>query len=82
MTSALRLGVALLKNLGDVLPSLVCRAVGAQFMADDKIAMLEFEQADEDITITAEKHYQLVSPDSIADSDLVKYRQRLLGNGR
>ena len=66
----------------DKMPSLVCRAVGAQFIADDKMAMLEFEQADEDITITAEKHYQLVSPDSIADSDLVKYRQRLLGNGR
>lgn len=66
----------------DKMPSLVCRAVGAQFMADALIAMFEFERADEGITITAEKHYQLVSPDKIPDSDLVKYRQRLLGNGR
>lgn len=42
----------------------------------------EMYVGDEDITITAEKHYQLVSHDKIPDSDLVKYRQRLLGNGR
>ena len=61
----------------DKLPSLICRPVGAQFMADDVIALFEFEQDGDDIRIAAEKHYQLVPPDAVTDEDLGRYRQRL-----
>ena len=61
----------------DKLPSLICRPVGAQFMADDVIALFEFEQDGDEIRIVAEKHYQLVPPDAVTDEDLVRYRQRL-----
>ena len=54
----------------DKLPSLICRPVGAQFMADDVIALFEFEQDGDDIRIAAEKHYQLVPPDAVTDEDL------------
>ncbi len=61
------------------LPTLICRPVGAQFMADELIALFEFEQQGEDIRISSEKHYQLVPPDSITEQDLLSYRQRLAG---
>lgn len=61
----------------DKLPALICRPVGAQFLADDVIALFEFEQVGEDIRIAAEKHYQLVQPDAVTDEDLGRYRQRL-----
>jgi len=61
----------------DKLPSLICRPVGAQFMADDVIALFEHEQDGDDIRIAAEKHYQLVPPDTVTDEDLVAYQRRL-----
>ena len=61
----------------DKLPSLICRPVGAQFMADDVIALFEFEQDGDDIRIAGEKHYQLAPPDAVTDEDLGRYRQRL-----
>ena len=63
----------------DKMPSLVCRPVGTQFMADGRIAMFEFEECGGDIAIIAEKHYQLVSPESVSTDDLDRYRQRLSG---
>ena len=60
------------------LPSLICRPVGAQFMKDDVIALFEFEQQDDDIRVTSEKHYQLVPPEAVTDEDLLGYRQRLV----
>ncbi len=63
------------------LPTLICRPVGAQFMADDLIALFELEQQGDDIRITSERHYQLVPPDSFTEQDLLSYRQRL-GNGQ
>ncbi len=59
------------------LPTLICRPVGAQFMADELIALFEFEQQGEDIRISSEKHYQLVPPDAVTEQDLLSYRQRL-----
>lgn len=60
------------------LPALICRPVGAQFMADEMIALFEFEQQGDDIRITSERHYQLVSPEAITEQDLLAYRQRLV----
>ena len=65
----------------DKMPSLVCRPVGTQLMAQDLIAMFEFEAVGEDIRIVAEKHYQLVSPELVTHDDLARYRQRLADRG-
>ena len=61
------------------LPSLICRPVGAQFMADELIALFEFEQQGDDLRINSEKHYQLVPPEAVSEQDLLTYRQRLVG---
>jgi DNA modification methylase len=56
--------------------SLICRPIGAQFMADDVICLFEFEEGDDGLVISAEKHYKLVSPEEVTDADLEKYRSR------
>lgn len=57
-------------------PSLICRPIGAQFMAEGVIAMFEFEEGEDGLTICAEKHYKLVPPDEVSAADLEKYRGR------
>jgi hypothetical protein len=58
-------------------PSLICRPLGAQFIADDVIALFEFEQSANGVSISAEKHYKLVAPEEISENDLKNYRQRM-----
>lgn len=57
-------------------PTLICRPVAAQFMVDGAIALFEFEQGEDGIRVSAEKHYHLVPPDSLLPDDLAKYRLR------
>jgi hypothetical protein len=57
-------------------PSLICRPLAAQFMEDDVIAMLEFEQSDDGLAIASEKHYKLVPPEEVTEADLDTYRSR------
>jgi hypothetical protein len=57
-------------------PSLVCRPIGAQFIADGVIVLFEFEQTDAGVRISSEKHYRLVPPDEVSEVDLQNYRQR------
>jgi hypothetical protein len=45
-------------------------------MADDLIALFEFEQAEDEIVITAEKHYRLVAPQEISREELIAYSRR------
>jgi hypothetical protein len=40
-------------------PTLICRPVGAQFMAEDVIALFEFEQSEGGISVVQEKHYEI-----------------------
>jgi hypothetical protein len=58
-------------------PALVCRAIGAQFLADGTIALFEFELANEEVSLRQERHYQLVDPSELTENDLTEYRQRL-----
>jgi hypothetical protein len=58
-------------------PSLVCRAVGAQFLEDKSIALFEFETTDAGVRIASEKHYLLVPPDAVSAQDLAAYRSAL-----
>ena len=56
-------------------PSLICRPIAAQFMAEGVIALFEFEEGEDGPKISAEKHYKLVPPDDVTEADLEKYRQ-------
>jgi hypothetical protein len=57
-------------------PSLICRSLGAQFMANDVIALFEFESGDQGIGVASEKHYKLVPPEEVTEADLRAYRER------
>lgn len=57
--------------------TLICRPLAAQFMEDEVIAMFEFEETKEDFGISSERHYRLVPPEDVTESDLQNYRSRL-----
>lgn len=61
-------------------PQLICRPVGAQFMSDDQIALMEFGQEDDEIVIVSEAHYRLVPHEGITAKELRDYA-RLSGSG-
>jgi len=54
---------------------LTCRPIGAQFMAENVIALFEFAQEDDSAKIVCERHYKLVPSDDISDQDLKKYKK-------
>lgn len=57
-------------------PSLICRAVSAQFMSDNKIALFELTVQDGCIKVVEERHYQLVASSEITADDLKAYGLR------
>ncbi len=57
-------------------PSLIRRPLGAQFMGEDLIAMFAFEEGDQGIVVSSEKHYRLVPPEDMSVEDLDAYRVR------
>jgi hypothetical protein len=57
-------------------PNLICRPVAAQFMAEDLIALFEFEQTENGVRISAEKHYKLVRPEELTPEELETYKTR------
>jgi hypothetical protein len=68
-------------------PDLQAKAIAAQFMANDVIALFEFRlevigQDDEgndvrEVRKVAEKHYKLVSPNALSSEELREYRNRI-----
>ena len=54
-------------------PGLICRAISAQFMSENRIAMFEFVVQDGEIKVFDEKHYQLVPASSISQAELLQY---------
>lgn len=54
-------------------PNLICKAVSAQFMSGDRIAMFELVIQDNEIRVVEEKHYRLVPSSTIAIEDLRNY---------
>ncbi len=54
-------------------PELICRAIAAQFISDEIIAITEFGLEEGEVKKVAEKHYKLVSPDDISEEDLKQY---------
>jgi hypothetical protein len=57
-------------------PHLICRPIAAQFMADNLIALFEFEQSKDGIKVASEKHYRLVKPDELSSEELYGYSVR------
>lgn len=57
-------------------PTLICRAISAQFMHDNKIALFELTVEDGDIKVVEERHYQLVVASDISAGDLKAYSTR------
>lgn len=57
-------------------PGLICRAVSAQFMSEERIAMFELTVMDGEIRVVDEKHYQLVAASNISSDDLRLYASR------
>ncbi len=57
-------------------PGLICRAVSAQFMSDQRIAMFELTVQAGETRVVEERHYQLVSASEISSADLEQYSMR------
>lgn len=58
-------------------PHLVCRSIAAQLMANDSIALFEFEQTDHGIGVSAERHYRLVRQEELSPEELERYKRRI-----
>ena len=57
-------------------PNLVCRPIGAQFMAGDLIALFELEETEDGVAKAKERHYRLVPPGQVSVEDLGTYSNR------
>ena len=55
-------------------PDLIPRPVAAQFMKQSAIALFEFQESNNQITIAREHHYCLVAPEELAPGELAAYR--------
>jgi len=56
-------------------PNLICRAVSAQFMPNNLIAMFELGSEDGRTVVQQERHYRLCPASEIDKSDLDRYRE-------
>ena len=45
-------------------------------MADDVIALFEFEDSDHGVVVASERHYKLVPPEEVTEADLRAYLKR------
>jgi len=57
-------------------PSLACRPVAAQFMANDLIALFEFERSEGMMSIKDEKHYRIVPNEKLSDEEIKAYGRK------
>lgn len=53
---------------------LICRPIGAQFMAEDVIALFEFATDEKGVAVKEERHYQLVPQEDVTVKDLAIYK--------
>jgi hypothetical protein len=58
---------------GEKFPELICRAISAQFISADLIALFELGLSGEEVWIIEERHYRLVPADQISAADLKSY---------
>jgi hypothetical protein len=55
-------------------PGMRCRAISAQFMSHDRIAMFELAVQDDTIVVAEERHYKLVPAGQLDPEELRNYR--------
>ncbi len=55
-------------------PGLRARAISAQFMEDDKVAMFELTVVDNQVVVVEEKHYKLLVAEDIDPAAVIAYR--------
>lgn len=55
-------------------PGIACRAISAQFMNADRIAMFELAVEDDEVKVIEEKHYRLVPADKLDPEAIRSYR--------
>jgi len=55
-------------------PALRCRAISAQFVANDQIALFELRIEDDLLKVAEERHYKLVPANEINTSEIADYR--------
>jgi hypothetical protein len=60
-------------------PHLSCRPLGAQFLPDGGVALLEFAQTNDGLRLIAERHYVLVPESELTEPDLTLYRTMSAG---
>ena len=58
-------------------PSLICRPIAAQLTRNDSIAMFEFAEDGNEVGIVSERHYRLVPPEEVTETDLNHYKNLL-----
>jgi hypothetical protein len=58
-------------------PTLLCRPIGAQQLADNVICLYELIAQDGRIGKRREVHFLLVPPDQVTPEDLRKYRESM-----
>ncbi len=61
-------------------PRLICRPIGAQFLPDGGIAILEFAKTEDGIRLASERHYHLVPKDLLTEQDIELYRSMKEGD--
>lgn len=54
-------------------PNLICKPIAAQFISSGCIALFEFALDQNGISVSSEKHYQLVKPESLSAEELNNY---------
>ena len=61
-------------------PGLIAIPIATQFIDSGLIAMFAFEQEESTgkVRISSERHYRLVMPDGVSESDLIQYRSRVV----
>ena len=55
-------------------PGMRCRAISAQFMSDERVAMFELALQDDTIKVVDEKHYKLVPASALDRQAILNYR--------
>ena len=55
-------------------PGMRCRAISAQFMSDERVAMFELTIQDDIVKVVDEKHYRLVQSSGLDPTAILNYR--------
>jgi len=56
-------------------PGMRCRAISAQFLSDERVAMFELTLVDEAVKVVEEKHYKLLPASALDRDAIITYRE-------